>query len=110
MANLIQSLKSHSPGKRTITNNSNYFIVFSLQVSANRLAQCKGKTGAAVPGIVNIKFGFVLFWETAYSLIFSYPGKRIPSSGKNFMSITLMAHIPDNLVYRGVKNIVKGYG
>ncbi|MNP71827.1 hypothetical protein D3C76_1682690 [compost metagenome] len=54
MPDMIQRFKCHPAGKRTITDHSNHFVVFTLQVTRHGHAHSRRQGGAAVPGLPDI--------------------------------------------------------
>ena len=55
----------------------------------------------------SIEFAFVNFWKSAQPLKLSNGRKAIPSSGNNFVNVSLMTNIPHNSVVRGVVYIME---
>ena len=52
---------------------------------------------------------FVHLGETADATIGADGGELIASSGKDFMTISLVTHIPYQFIVGGVEDVVKGY-
>ena len=55
-----------------------------------------------------IIYTFRRFGKSADSTIFSVGMKNIPSAGKDFVTVGLVTHIPDNLVIGCIENMVQG--
>ena len=53
-----------------------------------------------------LRFGYL--WKPAYALKLAVCMKKILPSSKNFMSIGLVTYIPNNFVFRSIKNFMKG--
>jgi hypothetical protein len=49
------------------------------------------------------------FGKPADPIVFPVAGKYFPASGKDLMAISLMTDVPNQLIIRRVKDIVKGY-
>ena len=43
-------------------------------------------------------------------MVMRFLQKGLFSSGQNFMGVTLMRYIKKNLIHRGMKDLVQGYG
>ena len=57
----------------------------------------------------SIVFAFSPFGKSTESTIFSVGMEIVSSSSKYLVAIGLVAYVPDQLVIRGIVNIVKGY-
>ena len=51
-----------------------------------------------------VEFGFTAFGETRYPVFLAQRFHLVTAAGKNFMRITLVAHVPDQLVHGGVEH------
>src|SRR5262249_7252240 len=58
----------------------------------------------------SIIFAFASIGKSTQPFIFSVGGKIVTASGENFMPISLMTHIPYDLIIRSIENMMKRYG
>ncbi len=105
---MIDGLPSHSPRQGSIPNNCYHVIVAALQ--ACRLSQtkrCRNRRGtvACIKGIVP---ALTTLGETAEAAFLPQGKKLLLASGEQFVGIGLMAHIPNNAIFRGGKFTVQG--
>jgi hypothetical protein len=57
-----------------------------------------------------IIFAFSPFGKAAKASVFAVGGKIIPASGEYFMTISLVAYVPYQLIVRSIEYIVQRYG
>ena len=109
MSCIIQCFIGHPTTQRTITYNS-HNLTFSLIliVIAGSHAQGRRNGSRGVSHPKGVIFTFRSLWKTTDPSVLSIGMENFSSSGKNFMAIGLVTHIPDNLVEGSIKNMVKG--
>jgi hypothetical protein len=61
-----------------------------------------------MPDAKGIIGAFSSFGKPAEATVFAVGGKIIPSAGKDFMTISLMTNVPNQLIVRSIEYIVKG--
>ena len=66
-----------------------------------------GDGSSAVPDIKSIIDAFFSFGESADTAYFAHVGNFFFASGDNFMRVSLMADVPDDLILRRIKNIME---
>src|SRR4030095_13898907 len=57
-----------------------------------------------------VVFTFTSSWKTAKSLILSVGNKIIAPAGENFMPVSLVSHIPNQLIVGRIENIMECNG
>ena len=90
-------------GHGTVANNGDHLAVILLQIFGCSHAQAVGDGGGTVTAFHHIIFAFRTFRKTADTLILAQGVKLIPAPGDQFMGIALMAHIPDQFIFGGIK-------
>ena len=66
-----------------------------------------GNRGAGMRGAKSIECAFTALGETAQAAQLAQSGHAVTPAGEDFVRISLVAHIPDDAVLRGVENIVQ---
>ena len=61
-------------------------------------------------GVQHIVLAFIAVGETQQAVFFADGEYPVPPAGDDFVGVTLMADIPDDLVCRGIENPVQGQG
>ncbi len=63
-----------------------------------------------MPGAEGIECALLPARVSAQAAVFAVGVKLVPPAGKDFVRVGLMAHIPDQLIVRGVEDVVQGHG
>jgi hypothetical protein len=63
-----------------------------------------------MPGAEGVMGAFAADRETGYPPVLSEGSKELFAPGQQFMRVTLVAYIPDYLVFRAIEHAVQGYG
>ncbi len=107
MSRVIKRLQSHSAGERTVTDDSDYALSAAGKVARLRHSQSCADRGGPMAGIEGIMRAFVMPWESADTSQLPQGGELFTPSCEEFVRVTLMAHIPDDLIMRRLEDPVK---
>ena len=110
VACLVEPFKGQTGSHGAIANHGNDPAFFSFK------GLCRGNTqpsrygGTAVSRIKSVVRAFFPLGKTADTAVGPQRVKAIPSARNQFVGIGLVAHIPYDLVFRGIKYVVQGDG
>ena len=108
---MIQSFKGHSRSHGTIANNRYYISIFFFFVFGSYSHAHSGADGCrAVAHTKGIVLTLTSFWKPADAFVFAVGVKNLFSTCKNFVTISLMAHVPNQLIVRRIVNVMQGNG
>ena len=107
---MVQPLEGKAGSHGTVTYYCNNLVPVTTKVS--RLGHTEGGRygGAGMPDIKAVILTLIPLWEAADTALLPQGMKGVPPSGKELMGIGLMPHVPDDLVRRGIKQIMQSYG
>src|SRR5438128_2634681 len=104
---MVDSLKSHAPGKTAITDNGDHLMVFLQMIACHCHSDSQRNRRRAVSGYKSIVFAFDRIDKSTQSFVLAKSVKAVTAPGQHFVNIGLMTDIPENLVGRAVKDIVQ---
>src|SRR3989338_6169400 len=95
-------------------NTTNKFVVlpifFAFVIIRDRHSQCSRNGSGRMTYAKSIVFAFRAFRKTGDPTFQTVGMKNIAATGKYFVSVCLMANIPNKLIIRGIENIMEGNG
>ena len=107
---MIQCLKSNSRGHSSVTYHGDRFpVFFTFVFCCHCHTQGCRNGGRGMAYSECVIFAFASFWKTTQSFILPVSEKIIAAACENFMAISLVTNIPNQLVIRSIENIVKSY-
>ena len=83
-------------------------VCFTLVFGSHRHTQCGADRSRRMAYPESIIFALTPFGESAQAIIFTIAGKLIAATGKDLMTISLVTHVPYQLVIGRIKNVVQG--
>jgi hypothetical protein len=110
MPGLVESLEGHPSGHRAVPNDGYYPVCIALHEFAGGKTQGRGDGGAGVPNTKGIVWALAPFGKAADAPMRSDGMKPAPSTRYQFVSIRLMADIPNDQVLWGIKYVVQSQG
>src|ERR1700682_935731 len=106
MSCLIDCLHRHTTRERSITNQGNNVVVLALLVAGDGHAQRRRKRSGSVARAKRVVFRLVAAQKAADASILFDGRQLLATSGKNLMSISLVAHVPNQAVVRRVERVM----
>ncbi len=110
LGGIVHGLKGHTAGQRPVSNDGDHLVVFLIQISGHCKSKPRRDGCGAVAGIKGICRALHTLRKAAHSTEFSQCIKAILSAGEYFVSVTLMSHIPDDLVPVKIKCQMQRHG
>ncbi len=107
---IIQPLIGHPTGDCAVANNSHYVIVMSLEIPCRGESQACGYRSGTVRRAKRVKDTFFAICETGQTAPLAYCTHGVATTRQNFMGITLVADIPNNLILRRIQCEMQGDG
>ena len=83
-------------------------ICFPLVITSHSHTEGSADGGRRMPYAEGVVLAFTALGESTESIVFPVRWKHVAAAGKDFVSVSLMAYIPYQLVVRRVKHIVQG--
>mmetsp|Transcript_20625 Transcript_20625/g.44893 ORF Transcript_20625/g.44893 Transcript_20625/m.44893 type:complete len:251 (+) Transcript_20625:1572-2324(+) len=103
----IHGFVGHSSGNGTISNDSHAIVLSFVQDAFGNTHSLRSRNGRrGMAGAERIVFTFFSFAKSGDTIQLTEGGESVPSSGQNLVGVTLMGHIPNNIVVRHVEYIV----
>jgi len=109
-AGIVQPLVGQPPGKGAVADDSDHLKVLLRQIARAGDAESRGYGGAGVADAKGIVGALAAFGETADSPILADAVKSLTPAGDDLVGVGLMADIPDDLVLRGIQDMMEGEG
>jgi len=110
MTSMGQRFKCHPAGDGTITDNGYSLALYALLLGSKRHAQGSGYTGGRVAHAKGVIGTLVPFWKSRKATGSAQIVHFLHASGQNLVWVALVAYVPDQSVFRGIVEIVKGNG
>ena len=110
MTGLVQTFKGHAGCHGSISNDRDHSIPLPLEGLCGGDPKARGDGGAAVACIKGVVGAFRTLGKATNPPMGPKGLKLVPPAGDQFMGIRLMSHVPNDLISRGIKDIVKGQG
>ncbi len=107
---IVERFKTHTTREGGISGDADDVLVSGKAIPCDRHPQCGGEGGARVTGSVAIVLAFATEKEAVQSPVLADGGKAVESSGEQFVDITLVADVKDELVFGCFKNTVESEG
>ena len=109
-ARVVQRLESHAGRHGAIANHRNRMARFAFLAGRHGHAQSRRNAGGRMRGAEGVVFALVAARKARQAAKLAQRGHAVASPGEDFVRISLVAHIPDDAVFRGVEDIVQSHG
>ncbi len=110
-AGVVQGFERHSARHGTVADNGyGLAVLLSVDLCGQSHAQSGGNGGGRVAGAERVVFAFRHFWETADAAVHPLVFELLFSACENLVGVTLVSHIPDQIVVRRVEGVMQGDG
>jgi hypothetical protein len=106
---MVHSLEGQARRHRAIADDRHRFAVsLALIFGCHRHAQRSADRSRRMPHTKTVVFTLAPVREPAQPVVLSIGCEPVPSACQDLMTVGLMTYIPDQLVIRCIKNVVKG--
>ena len=110
MACVVHRLVRHASRHRPVADHGNCIATIAAQITRNGKAECCRNRRAGVGRAKGVIGAFAAFGEAGQTILHPQGADPVATSCQDFMGITLMGHVPNNLVLGGVENRMQGDG
>ena len=109
-AEIIQGFEGQAINYACVANDSNDFVIFVEFLLAHCHTDCGGDGGACVADPELVVGAFIGIRKTADAASLANLREFVFSAREDFMGITLMADIPEELVVFEIEDVMQGDG
>ena len=107
---VVERLVGDAAGEGGIAGDGNHVFIGAGLVAAHGHAQGRGERRAGVAGAVAVVVAFGAQQEAVEAAILAHGLEALAAPGKELVDVTLVAHVEDELVLRGVEDAVERDG
>ena len=107
---VVHRLKGHPGGDRAIANDADGAALFALFSRRDRYPDPGRNRGGGVADAQHVVLAFAPPRERMQAAFLANGANFIAAAGKNFVRISLMTYVPDQLIERGVIDIMQRHG
>ncbi len=104
---VVEGLVSHSAGQGAIANDGDRMVVLAPELGRDRHAECGRDRGRSMTGTELVVRALLTLQKAAESPFLANRVEAIAPSGHQFMWVSLMPNVPDDLVVRRIEDVVQ---
>ena len=108
-AGVVHGLVSHAGRHCAVADHADHVMFLAGKVARHRHAQSGGYRGRGMRCAEGVVFALGALRESGQAAAGTQGANAITPAGQNFVRISLVADVPDQLVIGRVKNVVKGH-
>ena len=106
VTSIVQCFESHTTGHGTVTNDSYNIVVLTFYIASHSHTKSCRNRSAGMTYAKSIVFAFATLRKTGKPTILTQGVEQFASTGNNFMNVSLMTNIINNLVFRSRKHLM----
>src|SRR6516225_11116991 len=107
MTEVIDTFQGHASRQSGIAHYCDHVEVLASQIASHRHTQRAGNRRAGVRHVESVVRAFVAYRKAGDASVLADGREAIASAGDDLMSISLVAHVPNDLVARRVEAVVQ---
>ena len=107
---MVHRLKSHPGGDRAVADHADHLAAELFFSGGNRHAEAGTDRGGGVADGQHVVLALFTPRERVKPIFLTDRRHRLTAAGQDFMRVCLMAYIPDQVIERGIVDIVQGNG
>ena len=107
---VVQPFERQARRHGPIANHRNVLALVAFDLVGHRHAQSSTDARGTVSDAKGVERALTPFGKAAESLVDALGVKRLSAFRQDFVTVGLVPHIPDNLIFRGVEDVMQGDG
>ena len=109
-AGVVHGLVGHAAGDAAVADDGDHVVAAALELVGDGHPQGRADTGAGVAYAEGVVLAFLPVGEGAHAALGADAGHPVLAPGQDLVGVSLMPHVPDQLVARRVEHVVQGDG
>jgi hypothetical protein len=110
LTGVVHPFEGQTTRQGTVANHGDHRVLLAASIARHGITQSSTDRGAGVADPEHVVFALAPLGKTADAVTSSQGGERLLATREQLVAVSLMAHIPDDLVLWGVEDGVQGDG
>ncbi|MNV13154.1 hypothetical protein D3C71_1037850 [compost metagenome] len=107
---MVERLVGHAGGHRAVADHRHHLALVALELARDGHAERSGDRGRGMADAKGVERAFLALGERGHAVLLLDGVDIVAAPGEDLVRVGLVAHVPDQLVDRGLVQVVQGHG